>query len=36
MHNMEEALRLQEEVPVVDELLACNVDTYSSRGSICK
>lgn len=32
---MEEALRLQEEVAGEEELLACNMITTSSRGSIC-
>jgi hypothetical protein len=32
---MEEALRLQAEVVSEDELLACNVLTTSSKGSIC-
>lgn len=32
---MEEALRLQAEVVAEDELLACNVLTTSSKGSIC-
>lgn len=32
---MEEVLALQEEVAHEDELMACNVLTYSSRGSVC-
>lgn len=32
---MEEALQLQAEVAQEDELLACNVMTMSSKGSIC-
>jgi hypothetical protein len=32
---MEEVLLLQAETPQEDELLACNVITMSSRGSIC-
>lgn len=32
---MEEALFLQAEVAQEDELMACNVLTMSSRGSIC-
>lgn len=32
---MEQVLRLQAEVALEDELLACNVLTYSSRGSVC-
>lgn len=32
---MEEILRLQAEVAFEDELQACNVWTYSSKGSIC-
>jgi hypothetical protein len=32
---MEEVLRLQAEEVPEDELLACNVMTTSSRGSIC-
>lgn len=32
---MEEALLLQAEPAQEDELLACNVLTMSSRGSIC-
>jgi hypothetical protein len=32
---MEEALRLQAEVAVQEEL-ACNLQTLSSRGSICQ
>lgn len=33
---MEEVLRLQAEVALQDDLEACNVLTYSSRGSICQ
>jgi hypothetical protein len=32
---MEEALHLQAEVAQEDELLACNVLTQSSKGSVC-
>ncbi len=32
---MEEVLQLQAEAAQEDELMACNVLTYSSRGSVC-
>jgi hypothetical protein len=32
---MEEVLALQEETAHEDELMACNVFTISSRGSVC-
>lgn len=32
---MEEVLSLQAEVAQEDELMACNVLTMSSRGSVC-
>lgn len=33
--SVEEVLLLQAEVPQEDELMACNVLTMSSRGSVC-
>lgn len=32
---MEEVLRLQAEVVAAEEMLACNVLTTSSKGSVC-